>query len=141
LAGLIKLFASSTTLLFLVLAHTRLLADDDGPKIPLEEALGLAQEAMKSYRPGAALEYIPGLSTSDFYEFAALSDNPTASPNVGRFAVNARTGDVWDGAGFCTHLTSPSLRKLQRDIRTRFKLPDERYKDLRKQKPMCDAEW
>jgi hypothetical protein len=54
--------------------------------------------------------------------------------------VNSGTGDVWNMAGFCTHLTSPSLKKLQGDIRRRFKLKPKEYKELRAKKPMCDAD-
>jgi hypothetical protein len=121
-----------------MLIGTKALAQDDARKIPLEEAQALAQEAMKVYYPGASLEYMP-LFDDGFYEFAALSDNLVASPNVGRFAVNPWTGDVWDAAGFCERLTAPSLEIHQQAIRERFKFATEEYADLRKKKPMCDA--
>jgi hypothetical protein len=115
-------------------------AQDHTRRIPLDEAQALAQEAMNFYHPGAFLEYMP-LFDDGFYEFAALSDNPVASPNVGRFAVNPWTGDVWDAAGFCERLTSPSLEMRQQAIRERFEFAADEYADLRAKKPVCDATW
>ena len=51
----------------------------------------------------------------------------------------ASTGDVWDMAGYCTCLTTPSLERLQKEIRKRFNLAAQEYKELRAKKPMCDA--
>lgn len=126
---------------FLMSADPSLATHGRDPRMSFEEARGLVEEAMKAHHPGAVLEFIPGLSTPDFYRFEALSHSQVASPVVGFFAVDTRTGEVWDVAGFCKRVTSPSLEALQQRIRKRFEISPEQYERLRSQKPVCDADW
>ena len=71
-----------------------------------------------------------------FYFFEATWDNPNGSPIIGHYAVDPRTGDVWD-AIVCGRLTSPALIKLQKAVRKQIALTEEKYRRARRPGPMC----
>jgi hypothetical protein len=104
-------------------------------KINVQEARKLAYEAVKVHNPGADLSSTPRGDDPDFYFFAATWPNPAGSPVIGYFAVNPWTGDVWDEG--CRRLESPSLKKLQAQIRKRFGFRKGKYLELRAKKPVC----
>jgi hypothetical protein len=118
-------------------------AKSDAAKSELTEnqATSLAQEAMKKYHPGVHIDLMPGQSDPAFFEFEALSDNPSGSPVVGHFSVNKSSGDVWDLAGHCRYLTSASLQEKQKEIRQELGRGDQYYRQARKKKPECDADF
>jgi len=72
-----------------------------------------------------------------FYFFAALWDNPNGSPLIGHYAVDVRTGDVWN-AVICERFKSPALAILQHTIRERIGLTDVQYRKLRTDGPQCE---
>jgi hypothetical protein len=72
-----------------------------------------------------------------FYGFQALHDNPGGSPNLGFFAVDQRTGDVWS-AVVCEKFDSPALLTLQRTIRQRIGLTEEEYRKAKSRGPFCE---
>jgi hypothetical protein len=111
-------------------------AQTEKQKISLDEARKLAYEAVKTHNPDADLINSPRSFDPEFYFFAATWPNPVGSPIIGYFAVNPRTGDVWD-ARSCELFTSPSLDKLQENIRKRLGIKRQDYLKLKTKKPMC----
>lgn len=134
-----KRFVQAAIVLLAVFGGVSVLAQEDRAKITLEEARQVAQEATTIYYPNLFLDYLPKQFVPGFYLFEVQSSNSVASPHVATFAVNSMTGDVWDMAGYCKHLTSLALNRLQEGIRKRLKIKAKEYEELRAQKPMCDA--
>ena len=58
-------------------------------------------------------------STGNFYGLQAIWDNPSGSVNLGFYAVDGKTGDVWNSV-ICERVTSSSLVNLQRAIHKRI---------------------
>jgi len=79
-------------------------------------------------------EYYPG-----FQFFQGIFDNPDGSFNLGSYAVDRKTGDVWDGV-YCARATSLSLSRLQAAVRNRIGLSKEEYRKARRPGPMCDPD-
>jgi len=79
-------------------------------------------------------EYYPG-----FQFFQGIFDNPGGSFNLGSYAVDRKTGDVWDGV-YCARASSPSLVRLQAAIRNRIGLTRDEYRKARRPGPMCDPD-
>jgi len=79
-------------------------------------------------------EYYPG-----FQFFQGIFDNPGGSCNLGFYAVDRKTGDVWD-AVVCSRASSHSLMKLQTAIRNRIGLSRDAYRKLKRPGPMCDPD-
>ena len=83
--------------------------------------------------PGAAGDFIGDWSNEDFLFFLA------AGPidGFGHYAVNRRTGDVWERWA-CKKHTSALLRKSQEKIRRQyFKGKNKEYHRLRRLRPIC----
>ena len=72
-----------------------------------------------------------------FFQAIFANPNPIGSFNLGHYAVDRKTGDVWDAVR-CDHLTSRSLTKLQSAIRQRIGLTQEAYRKLQRDGPMCE---
>jgi hypothetical protein len=72
----------------------------------------------------------------DFYFFQPLHYDPGGVAVIGYFAVDERTGDVWDGV-VCRKLNSRQLRSLQKDVRKRIGLTDQAYRRIVRSGPMC----
>lgn len=72
----------------------------------------------------------------DFYFFEATWDNPQGSVVIGHYAVDSRTGDVWDGV-VCREIQTRSLRRLQQQIRKSMGIDEKGYQRLRRTGPMC----
>lgn len=62
---------------------------------------------------------------------------PKGSVNVGFYAVDPLTADVWDGV-VCQEITSPKLQQIQRRIRHRLGLSASRYRRMRVLGPECE---
>ena len=72
-----------------------------------------------------------------FLVFEGQWDNLTGgSANLGHYAVDERTGDVWD-ADLCREYRSPELRSLQQAIRKKLGVTNSEYHKLRRPGPMC----
>jgi len=113
--------------------------------ITADEAKGLVLIALAPHSDGVSLvlyKVAPlSVASSDaFYGFQALRQNAPAgaSANVGFFAVDRRTGDVWN-AVICEEHRSPELRRQQQAVRKRIGLSDAQYKKLRSPGPMCES--
>jgi hypothetical protein len=71
-----------------------------------------------------------------FYVFVGTWNNPAGSVITGHYAVDSRTGDVWD-AVVCREYKSKHLRKMQESVRNRQGISGQDYQRLRVRGPMC----
>jgi hypothetical protein len=81
-----------------------------------------------------------GLDSHDprFYFFEAYwAGAPNGSMVIGNYAVDASTADVWNAPAACDELSTPALRKLQKQVRSRIGLSPTEY---RKKKRRCPLE-
>jgi|SRR5579862_424179 len=113
-----------------------------GREITLEEAHDLVTALMKdrgnTTAPGFSLEQYSDPHFPEFLGFQAVFDNPNpGSFNLGFYAVDRKTGDVWNGI-ICERMKSASLKKLQRTIRLRIGLTESEYRKARRPGPMCE---
>jgi hypothetical protein len=72
----------------------------------------------------------------DFYSFQALRQNSTADGNIGFFAVNRWTGDVWS-VDACKRITSLQLTKELESILKRSGMSAPEAATLRGRSPAC----
>jgi hypothetical protein len=127
--------SSGATLILLFLLECAVAAGEE--RITQDEARQLAVEALKAKMlNGPTVQLSPISYVKDFYTFEATWPNPDGSPNLGSFAVNPWTGDVWQVV-VCKYITSPAIQKIQKSIRDRFHYPRKEYKELRARKPAC----
>jgi hypothetical protein len=125
--------ARSVSLILLVLFRCLVAAGEE--RITQDEARRLIVEALKARGlDGPTVELTPISYSKDFYTFEATWPNPEGSPNLGSYAVNPWTGDVWQVV-VGRYITSPSIRKIQRSIRDRFHYTREEYRKLHSRKP------
>jgi len=115
-------------------------AQTGSPGITVEEARKIVGAVLEprgiTKLPKFSIDYAPFPYAPEFYFFDAIFDNPDGSVVQGHYAVNSRTGDVWDPID-CSPLTSQSAGKMQKDIRRRFRLTKKEYLKLRDEKPAC----
>ena len=105
--------------------------------VSLEEAHELVKAFQKDHGEGGyALEKYEVKEYSEFEFFQAVPDPQRSRLH---YAVDLRTGEVWDGV-FCENLTSPSLKKLQNAIRIRIGLTQDEYRKAQRPGPMCEPE-
>jgi hypothetical protein len=57
---------------------------------------------------------------------------------AGHYAIDPRTGDMWDGVSECGEITSPEIRRLQRILRKQLGLNPAEYRAIKRRGPMCD---
>jgi hypothetical protein len=110
------------------------------PSINVKDARQLVITALPSRTtslPGFGLEQAKNNNYPDRFFFEATWDNPKGSVVVGHYAVDPRTGDVWN-AIVCEELKSPSLKTLQQRVRKRLGLTEREYRKLRRPGPMCE---
>jgi hypothetical protein len=138
MAGVKVVVFGVTALTCLAFSHASL-ADES---LSQAEAHKIAQIAAGSVYPDLfAVNFPQQRGHRDFFEFEILwtDQRSNASPHYGTFAVNARTGDVWNVAGFCTRVSSPKLLTIQQQIKQRFHWKDTAYRMYHIRKPACDA--
>ncbi len=111
--------------------------------VTLEEADALVMAFFKdrgnTTLPSFGLERFTDPYFPQFQYFQGIFDNPGGSFNLGSYAVELKTGDVWDGV-YCARASSPSLVKLQAAIRNRIGLSKDDYRKARRLGPMCDPD-
>ena len=81
-----------------------------------------------------------GLDSRDarFYIFTAYwAGAPNGSMVIGNYAVDASTADVWNAPAACVEMSTPALRKVQQQVRSRIGMSPSQY---RKQKRRCPLE-
>jgi hypothetical protein len=122
--------------LFLAFAH-QAFASESG--LSDQDVYQVALHAISSTRLRGATVSPLSVQSKYFFEFQAISPNPSTSLLVANVAINRRTVDVWDTAGSCSRIESPELSKVQREVRQRFKLSLAEYTRLHAMKPSCDS--
>jgi hypothetical protein len=110
-------------------------------RLTFEEGRKLALAALESDSkklPGLDVENYSNPNFPDFYFFSVTwgTARSERGGTVEQIAVDAITGDVWDGV-VCRKITSPSLRKLQSSVRQQIGLSKSEYLKLTKKGPMC----
>jgi hypothetical protein len=71
-----------------------------------------------------------------FHIYQAIWDNIGGSVNLGFYALDPLTLDIWNGV-VCQEIKSPKLENIQREIRRRIGLSHAEYKRLRVSGPEC----
>jgi hypothetical protein len=73
----------------------------------------------------------------DFYNIETHDVDANGNyPSLGSFAVDKRTGDIWDLI-VCREYMSKSVKKLQQAIRKRLGITEDTYRKLRRPGPTC----
>jgi hypothetical protein len=72
----------------------------------------------------------------DFYFYQALINNPGGSAVAGSYAVDKRTGDLWNGV-VCEPFATKGVRAAQARTRAELLITPARYRKLRHQGPEC----
>ena len=72
-----------------------------------------------------------------FYEIYAEYYNPGGSGQIGDYAVEKTTAEVWYW-NICARLTSPALLKAQEGLREEIGLSDADYRALQRPGPSCE---
>ncbi len=87
--------------------------------------------------PGFHVELMKKSINEQFYFFEATWSNPDlGSVIIGHYSVDPTTADVWNGV-VCSEITSPTLSRLQTDVRRELGITPDKYKKLRRPGPMC----
>jgi hypothetical protein len=107
--------------------------------LTIKEAREMVLVAAGPHNRGLYLEPYNNPALSAFYLFQGLREAPAgASPSVGFFAVDRRTGDVWS-AVVCDEYKSAALARQQQKLRKHIGLSNADYRQLRSPGPMCES--
>ena len=108
-------------------------------QLTVDEARDTVLVAAGPHNHGLSFVPYDNPALSAYYLFQGLRNAPAgASGNVGFFAVDRLTGDVWN-AVVCDEYKSPTLVRCQRTLRKRIGLTDAKYRTLRRSGPMCES--
>ncbi len=114
-------------------------------KITPSETDELLRAAVAANNPSAlklpGFEFEPPYQLPDkyyprFHIYEAIWDPPAGSVNIGFYALDPLTLDVWNGV-ICEEIKSPKLASIQRRIRAQIGLSNAEYKRLRVTGPEC----
>ena len=95
----------------------------------------LTSQRFDTGSPRFALEPDPDHPTfPDFYFFSPVYEQSESAPTLGHFAVNRKTGDVWDWE-LCQRLQSGALRAAQKSLRKKLGLSEQKYNKFSKLAP------
>jgi hypothetical protein len=126
-------------LALVILLPCQLRADQPRLSANQEKQLVMAALPLKLKQlPAFELEpYVdPSSHRFDFFQ-ATWAGTPNGSVIVGHYAVDPKTGDVFDAVVGCSELSTPALRKLQDKDRAQLGLSDARYHKIRSNGPLC----
>ena len=113
---------------------------DSQLRVTDEEARKLVLTALPSSAkqlPKFGLE--GGLDSRDprFYLFTAYWEGaPNGSMVIGNYAVDTSTADVWNAAMACQELSTPVLRRIQKEVRSRIGLSQSQYRKVKRRCPL-----
>ena len=117
-------------------------ADHAASVVSLDEAASLVEAAMPAKLkrlPKFELEQFKDGDRPRFYFFTTTWEGlPNGSVVIGNYAVDQRTGDVWDAVTSCDELSTHVLRRLQAKIRLHIGLSDSGYHKIKSSGPLCD---
>ena len=94
----------------------------------------------QKHLPGFSLEHFAKPDSAQFYFFTAAWDNPGGSVVAGNYAVDKATADVWNSVMACEELSTPALRELQSQVRSRIGLTPVEYRKHKRGCPL-DIGW
>ena len=94
----------------------------------------------EKHLPGFSLEHFSEQDSTDFYFFTAAWDNSKGSFIAGNYAVDKATADVWNSVMACEELSTPALRGLQSQVRSRIGLTPSQYRERKRGCPL-DIGW
>jgi len=123
-----------------LLAASAVDAQSPGQRLSIDEAQKLVEAAIYPNKTNAELDHSRDSDEADFIVFEAVDPNPDHNGDMGFYAVNEWTGDVWTTAGSCSRLNSSKLINMLRNIRKRSKLSVSEFDMLRAKKPICDSD-
>ena len=109
--------------------------------LSVTDAKGLVRAALTAQqRRLPRLEMIQEGKTDPRYLFFMVVWQGTAEGSVvvGHYAVDPRTGDVWNAVMECAEETNKTLRDLQAKLRARLELSPSEYKRLKSKGPLCE---
>jgi hypothetical protein len=132
-----KLFFQSSIICCLIVLPSVCMAQSR--VLTLDEASQLVRAALPAATlslPKFGLDKYVYPDYPDLYFFEADWDNPTGSVVWGHFAVDPKTGDVWDAIA-CREYKSHSLKTAQASMRTQIGLTKKEYHKIRRRGPMC----
>jgi len=117
------------------LGQSLLLAQDR--RISTDEARQLVLQVFKKYGPVVEVWQLKDSYDQSFLYFEAYWPNPTGSGNLGSYAVNPWTAEVWHADG-CRRVISAELKRIQGDIRKRLGLTKQKHLILDRRPPLCE---
>lgn len=115
-------------------------AQSPNMRLSVHEAKTLVEAAIYPNKANAELDQASSSYDPDFIIFEAVDPNPNHNGDMGFFAVNAWTGDVWSTAGSCSRRTSSRLIVMLKNIQARSKLTAVAFHKWHVQKPLCDLD-
>ena len=97
-----------------------------------EQMRGLAIDGARVWAPrtlkvGFSFERHDEGGYAYFEEWASVGQGV-----AGRYAIDPRTGDIWNAYGDCRPLSSPEIRRLQRKFRRQLGLSPTQYLKIRR---------
>jgi hypothetical protein len=135
-------FAAIVLLLTSGLCHAADLPVRRPDNVSIAEAKSLVEAAMPAKLkrlPKFELEEFKDSDRPRFYFLTATWEGlPNGSVVIGSYAVDQRTGDVWDAVTSCDELSTPPLRRLQAKTRLRIRLSAAEYKRIKSKGPLCE---
>jgi hypothetical protein len=108
--------------------------------LTVAEAETLVYAATDPQLRGVPLQEDQSLYEPDFISLVAIDTNPDHPAELATYAVNARTGDVWNTKGRCRHLNSVKLRGVLKQLQTRIDIDSVGAEELHREEPrVCQA--
>jgi hypothetical protein len=116
---------------------------------PAPITVGEAEMLLRKALEGSGMTKLPEFGLTNFprspaffsrwYLFTGTWAGPPQRGSVitGNWAVDKRTGEVWNGV-ICEELESPALMRLQKAIRKRIGLSTSDYWQIRVDGPLCE---
>jgi len=130
-----KLLIRST----IVVVAMLFLSGGASPKVLTEGHMHqLAIAGVRANAPGALRDPIgfERFSAEGYSVFQAISN--VGEGSVGFYAIDPRTGDMWNPNSECDEITSPEIRRLQQRYRRELGLTASNYLKIRRRGPMCE---
>lgn len=129
-------------LAFLVVSSTitaspnnrRVLTEQQMRKLALAGVRARAPAALKLR--GFELDRQP--DSSGYVVFMAMVD--VGEGNEGFYAIDPRTGDMWDAVSECGAISSTEIQRLQHIYRKQLRLSPTDYLKIKRKGPICDQE-
>lgn len=138
---MMKTFFISLFLAFICAANA-VAADHPDRNMTADQARALVLASLtpgQKRLPSLGAEPYKDPNTSKFLFFTVTwAGTPNGSVVVGNYAVDPRTGDVFNATAACDEETNTTLRNLQTRIRANLHLSRSEYRRLKTKGPLCE---